>query len=279
MKISELKQPYRRMAEYLSSHDKVNMIKEREGVIYNHYPFSSVHHHFWFIVDNGNYPEITEEIKRHFPTDFDFSGEKGFVYPYDKNYLKIPMNEHSTLLIPKDDLMEKTTNEEKIVYWAKNLEHKSLSLHELVEEGKWLVSHCSNIEDNNQKYTQLAKEGKFDELPATCEFSEAVELEVSNNKEFFELYKITGKYRESFISGPPIGQIYAYRNAQLPTPKIDFSQFTTDDVVEVETNKNGLFYGVFCVNEVDFIRITFGDKSDLTKQFYKDQIKSITKIK
>jgi hypothetical protein len=31
--------------------------------------------------------------------------------------------------------------EEKIIYWAKQLEHKSLSLHELVENAKWLLRH------------------------------------------------------------------------------------------------------------------------------------------
>ncbi len=30
---------------------------------------------------------------------------------------------------------------DKIVYWAKQLEHKSLSLHELVENAKWLLEN------------------------------------------------------------------------------------------------------------------------------------------
>ena len=34
------------------------------------------------------------------------------------------------------------TTEEKILYWAKQLEHKSLSVHELVENAKWLLEHC-----------------------------------------------------------------------------------------------------------------------------------------
>jgi hypothetical protein len=33
------------------------------------------------------------------------------------------------------------SNEEKIIYWAKQLENKSLSLHELVENAKWLLEH------------------------------------------------------------------------------------------------------------------------------------------
>lgn len=31
--------------------------------------------------------------------------------------------------------------DEKILYWAKQLEHKPLSVHELVENAKWLLDH------------------------------------------------------------------------------------------------------------------------------------------
>lgn len=31
--------------------------------------------------------------------------------------------------------------DEKILYWAKRLEHKSLSVNELVENAKWLLDH------------------------------------------------------------------------------------------------------------------------------------------
>lgn len=34
------------------------------------------------------------------------------------------------------------TVDEKILYWAKQLEHKSLSVHELFENAKWLLEHC-----------------------------------------------------------------------------------------------------------------------------------------
>jgi hypothetical protein len=254
MKISDLKQPYRRMAEYYRIVERSELTGRIEIYIPDEFPEPDFNNWFWTEIKKGKHPPITEDIKEHFPADFDFSGEES------------SSNVH-------DDLI-------KAVYIPKEI--KELSNIKQMNNAFFDKENQRKMEDEDlQKriYTQLAKEGKFDELPATCEFSEAVELEVSNNKEFFELYKITGKYRESFISGPPIGQIYAYRNAQLPTQKIDFSQFTTDDVVEVETKNYGLFYGVFCVNEVDFIRITFGDKSDLTKQFYKDQIKSITKIK
>ena len=68
-----------------------------------------------------------------------------------------------------------------------------------MEEGKWLVSHCSNIEDNKQYYTQLAKEGKFDQLPDTCEFSEAVELEVGDDDVSKNFRIITGKYKGNYM--------------------------------------------------------------------------------
>ena len=33
------------------------------------------------------------------------------------------------------------SNEEMIIYWAKQLEHKSLSLHEIVANVKWLLGN------------------------------------------------------------------------------------------------------------------------------------------
>jgi len=32
-------------------------------------------------------------------------------------------------------------HEEMIIYWSKQLEHKSLSLHEIVENVKWLLAN------------------------------------------------------------------------------------------------------------------------------------------
>ena len=288
MKISELKQPYRRMAEYLVTQ---NCIQEANDGIYNFYKQGGIMDLFCNAIDKGHNPPITEEIKKHFPPDFDFLGEKGFVYPYDKNYLKIPINEHSTLLIPKDDLMEKTSNEEKIVYWAKNLEHKSLSLHELVEEGKWLVSHCSNIEDNKQYYTQLVKEGNLDELPDICEFSEPVELEVSDCNEVFKTLDVVGKFKGKFVEKENISCVgYTLWNfAKLPTPKIDFSQFKSGDVVEVELSNEEKRIGWFDYADRGQIVIkTLKRKGNQTcnggscsgsKMFNLEKIKSITKIK
>lgn len=34
-------------------------------------------------------------------------------------------------------------DEEKLLYWAKNLEHKSLSTHELIENAKWLLNNLN----------------------------------------------------------------------------------------------------------------------------------------
>ena len=63
MKISELKQPYRRMADYLNDENKTLELSDA---------------FFWFYkgMCEGKNPEITEEIKKHFPPDFDFSGEE-----------------------------------------------------------------------------------------------------------------------------------------------------------------------------------------------------------
>ena len=33
-------------------------------------------------------------------------------------------------------------SEELILYWAKNIESKRLSMHDLVHEAKWLLHHC-----------------------------------------------------------------------------------------------------------------------------------------
>lgn len=203
MEIKDLKQPYKRMAEYLVTQ---NCIQETVYGIYNRYPFSSVDHDFWDEVDNWGYPPITPEIKKHFPADFDFSYEE---------------------------------------------------------------------ENLNQKYTQLAKEGRFDELPDTCEFSEPVELESWEYEGSENLRKITGKFKGNYMDIHCIG----WKNAQLPTPKIDFSEFKAGDVVEVLTKSQGFFWGMFSTNENDFIRLTFGTESGVTKHIYKDQINLITKIK
>ena len=54
---------------------------------------------------------------------------------------------------------------------------------------------------NSEKYTQLAKEGKFDELPNTCEFSEPVNLQVWDNElmEPVDTY-VLGKFKGLYIT-------------------------------------------------------------------------------
>ena len=205
MKISELKQPYRRMAEYLAER---NTNKE---ILNEAFSWDLTNYLFWLEVDNGNYPEITEEIKEHFPSDFDFSSEE---------------------------------------------------------------------ESLNQKYTQLAKEGRFDQLPETCEFSEAVEMDVWDLEGKLKITKnVIGKFKGKFISGRTSYSLLIWNFAQLPTKKIDFTQFKAGDVVEVE--EENLFYGQLCGMDDYLIFITFGicENAELTKCIEKEKIKSITKIK
>lgn len=140
------------------------------------------------------------------------------------------------------------------------------------------------IEDENlQKriYTQLAKDGKFDELPDTCEFSEAVELEVWDKVEESKITKnVIGKFKGRYIGGITINNtIIGFNNAQLPTPKIDFSQFKTGDVVEVETISVGYMYGYIREVESDKLLLSLGYMSDVLRTIRKEKIKSITKIK
>ena len=209
MKISELKQPYRRMAEYLAERN-TDEFKD-VNILLKAFVWSSTNDLFWIEVEDGNYPEITEEIKTHFPADFDFSVE--------------------------------------------------------------------DVENINQKYTQLAKDGKFDELPDTCEFSEAVDLEVGDDNLSKDFRKITGKFKGNYMDVHCIG----WNFAQLPTPKIDFSEFKAGDVVEVEyygDDGNEKIVGyIYSINLSSFSissKMTcYGEEEIILNQ----NIKSITKIK
>ena len=54
---------------------------------------------------------------------------------------------------------------------------------------------------NSEKYTQLAKEGKFDELPATCEFSEPVNLQVWDNELMQPVNtNVLGRFKGKYIT-------------------------------------------------------------------------------
>ena len=211
MKISDLKQPYRRMAEYLAEENTIQHYNDK--TILNRafkwsFDWKDISRLFWKEVDKGNHPEITEEIKKHFPPDFDFSGEEIKTKP---------------------------------------------------------VMQMLDAETQKYIYTQLAKEGKFDELPDTCEFSEAVELEVWDIDEVVTK-DILGKFKGRYISY----LYYNYQNAQLPTPKIDFSEFKAGDVVEVETKENDIYYGIIDILEKDYIRLCF-NKSTTTVQIFKKE--------
>ena len=209
MKISNLKQPYRRMAEYLAERN-TNPRRNDKTFLLNAFDWEETNDLFWDDVDEGNYPEITEEIKSHFPPDFDFSSEE---------------------------------------------------------------------ENLNKKYTRLAKEGKFDQLPDTCEFSEAVELEVWDDELSRDFRKITGKFKGNYMDIHCIG----WKFAKLPTKKIDFSQFKNGDVVVVEyygDNGDENIVGYIYSKDINSLSISnkmtcYGEEEIILNQ----NIKSITKIK
>ena len=204
MKISELKQPYRRMAEYLAKSD------DKNNLLSTAFIWENTDDLVWRRLYYGIYSPITEEIKTHFPADFDFSGEE---------------------------------------------------------------------ENLNQKYTQLAKEGKFDQLPDTCEFSEPVELEVWDDELSIDFRKITGKFKGNYMDIHCIG----WKHAQLPTKKIDFTQFQTGDVVEVEyygDNGDENIVGYLYFLDISSLSISnkmtcYGEEEIILNK----NIKSITKIK
>ena len=210
MKISNLKQPYRRMAEYLAERN-TNPRRNDKTFLLNAFDWEETNDLFWDDVDEGNYPEITEEIKSHFPPDFDFSSEE---------------------------------------------------------------------ENLNKKYTRLAKEGKFDQLPDTCEFSEAVELEVWDN----ELSKpvrtnVLGKFKNRYVTEGNL----CWKFAKLPIKKIDFSQFKNGDVVVVEyygDNGDENIVGYIYFLDISSLSISnkmtcYGEEEIILNK----NIKSITKIK
>jgi hypothetical protein len=206
MKISELKQPYRRMAEYLAKSDDKNDLLSAAFI------WENTDDLFWRRLYYGIYAPITEEIKTHFPADFDFSEEE---------------------------------------------------------------------ENLNEKYTQLAKEGKFDELPDTCEFSEPVELEVwDDDGDYLDKIEISGKYKGYYIDCTSTGLYSAYQHAQLPTKKIDFMQFQTGDVVEVVSKDDSFFLGYFSIEADENIEISYAKNERVgLYPILKKHIKSITKIK
>lgn len=140
------------------------------------------------------------------------------------------------------------------------------------------------IEDENlQKriYTQLAREGKFEQLPDTCEFSEPVELEVCDGGTKSQIAKVIGKFKGRFVEKEDISRNgYTFWNfAQLPNTKIDFSQFKSGDVLEITNKDNEKYYGLLYLQTINELAISFGYKSDKVKSILKDDILSISKLK
>ena len=221
MKIEDLKQPYRRMAEYYRIVERSELTGRIEIYIPDEFPTPDFNNWFWTEIKKGKHPEITEEIKEHFPPDFDFSGEEIKTKP---------------------------------------------------------VMQMLDLDTQKAIYTQLAKEGRFNELPATCEFSEPVELEVWDLEGKLKITKnVIGKFKGKFISGRTSYSLLIWNYAQLPTKKIDFSQFKTGDIVEVDAF--GLYYGYLESNKEDYIQLSFSSFSTSTRRILKKDIKSITKLK
>ena len=260
MKISELKQPYRRMAEYLSErNNKTNDLEDAFSWITISYPF-------WNYVNLGKCPPITSELKRKFPADFDFSGEEVL----NDNPLIIDglsLNQIAKRMYRKNYM--------ELQPWEQS--EVNLKFEETVINKKSIIELPDNPIIQNRIYTQLVKEGKFDELPPTCEFSEPVELEVWDN----ELPKpimtnVLGKFKSRYVTEGNL----CWRHAQLPTPKIDFSQFKAGDIVEVETKSQGFFIGYFSEEREKTIDISYvKNEREGLYPIIKKNIKSITKIK
>ena len=303
MKISDLKQPYRRMAEYYRMVERSELTGRIEIYIPNQFPEPEFNHWFWTEIKNGNHPPITEEIKKHFPPDFDFSGEEVKIFTKRR---KLKKNNYPTKLNIEDikKIIENYKKGLTQVQSSKLLNINNAYLGKILhcylgnEKAKQKIGIAVNAlitkikEEENlfekqtlqipnnpiiQKriYTQLAKEGKFDHLPDTCEFSEAVELEVWDD----ELQKkrnrlILGKFKGVYLEE----DLTAWNFAKL-LQKIDFSEFKTGDVVEVETTTIGYVYGYIREVESDKLLLSFGYMSDVLRTITREKTKSITKIK
>lgn len=252
MKISDLKQPYRRMAEYLAERNN------KTNDLGNAFDWHIISYPFWNYVNLGKYPPITSEIKRKFPADFDFSEEI-----YNDSGEKIG------LIVDMTKMENKNGEEDFYSYYKKITKNYDFS------EDEQPLQLPNNPIIQNRIYTQLAKEGRFDELPDTCEFSEPVELEVGDDELSREFRKITGKFKGNYMDIHCIG----WKFAKLPTKKIDFTQFKSGDVVEVVRNDNEHIYGLLWQQDENDLNLTFSEESDKVKCIFKQDIKLITKIK
>lgn len=91
-----------------------------------------------------------EYVREYFRNDITRCDSKGYFLPSEK-----------AILIYKPKLTNGfITNiafiDDKIIYWAKQLEHKSLSLHELVENAKWLINKVAYTESETREIARQA---------------------------------------------------------------------------------------------------------------------------
>lgn len=123
----------------------------------------------------------------------------------------------------------------------------------------------------NEVYTQLAKEGKFNELPSTCEFSEPVKLLVSNlySSEKKEAL-IIGKLKDRFFEAN-------FQNWQMAYTIQEPTEHKVGDVVEVESESFGSFFGMIHTINQRGVIISFGKQSGTLRMI--TDIKSIKKLK
>ena len=65
-----------------------------------------------------------------------------YIYTTKRGVFKgdMALNQPDSSLLNIDSASIEKKNEELILYWAKTVEHKSLSLHELVQNVKWLFT-------------------------------------------------------------------------------------------------------------------------------------------
>lgn len=273
MKISELKQPYRRMAEYLAEKN-ANPHYNNNKVLKKAFSWAHTNYPFWDKVNEGECPQITKQIKKNFPPDFDFSEEEVVnTNPFSVDGLSL---NQIAMRIFRKNFMDLELWEQGLVY--ETFEQNVIAKNSIIELP-------NNLIIQNRIYTQLAREGKFDQLPDTCEFSEPVELEVGDDDVSKNFRRITGKFKGNYMDIHCIGWNYA----QLPTPKIDFSEFKAGDVVEVELVHNETRIGWFdFTNETHlYIRILKRKGNQIcnggscagTKIINKEKIKSIKKLK
>lgn len=131
----------------------------------------------------------------------------------------------------------------------------------------------NKVKSKEEYYTKLAKEGRFIELPDTCEFFEAVWLEVCDNEgdDYTPLTEIIGKFKGRFID-------ITFSDWKIAkTPAVKTVVFPLGSIVEVVTAKH-TYYGMIEEKREKSITITMGGNSGATL-IPLDHITIITKLK